>query len=308
MKFVILGAGAMGCLYGGKLSEAGYDVVLLDVWKEHVEAINDNGLKIEGIGGNRVIDGIRACTEPLLAGEADIVFVFVKSSHTAEAMESARCLMGQETKILTLQNGLGNVDVLSSLVGQDRIIAGTTAHGATLLGPGRIRHAGQGDTIIGTLNGSNRDSLEELFSCLERAGFATQLSSNVQGVLWDKLVVNVGINALTALTGLTNGALLEYKETEELLENAVAEALDVGKAKGVRFISSDPVEHVKEVCRKTSANLSSMLQDVGNSRKTEIDVINGAIVREGEGLGVITPVNRVLYNLIKVKEMRYGSN
>ena len=305
MKTVILGSGAMGSLYGGMLAEAGFDVTLVDVWKEHIDAVNASGLSIEGIGGDRVIRSIRGTMNPAEAGKADLVIVFVKATATAEAMKGAEALLGPETVVLTLQNGLGNVEKLNETAGAERVIAGITGHGCTLLGPGKIRHAGQGDTILGEPRGRISDRLKRVGGMFEKAGFSVKLSENVIGLIWGKLLVNVGINALTAVTGLKNGRLVEFPETDELLMLAVQEAIDIARAAGIRIESEDPVEHTRKVARLTAANRSSMLQDVTNRRQTEIDVINGAIVSEGKKLGVPTPVNLALTNLVRVRQKTY---
>jgi len=279
-------------------------VTLIDIWKEHVEAVNTRGLRIEGLSDDRVIKDIPAVTDFSTLGNVDLLMVFVKATVTGEAMEKAGELVGDDTVVLTLQNGLGNIEKISAAVGKDKVIAGTTGHGSALMGPGHIRHAGSGDTILGELDGSKTKRLEEIADIFRKAGFSVNLSSNVVGLIWDKLLVNIGINPLTALTGLRNGQLLDFAETEELLESLVNEAREVAKRKGIQ-LSCDPVEHTKDVCRRTRENMSSMLQDVTKKRKTEIDVINGAIVEEGEKLGVDTPVNKVITNLIKVREKTY---
>jgi 2-dehydropantoate 2-reductase len=304
MKIAVLGSGAMGCLYGGSLAEAGFDVTLIDVWKEHVETINSKGLHIEGLTGDRVVRDISAVTDFSSLGTVDLLILFVKATMTEEAMKKAKSLVGDKTVVMTLQNGLGNIEKIGAVVGKDKVIAGTTGHGSTMLGPGHIRHAGSGDTTLGELDGSKTKRLEEIADAFRKAGFSVNLSSNVVGLIWDKLLVNIGINPLTALTGLRNGQLLDFAETEELLEFLVNEAREVAKRKGIQ-LSCDPVEHIKDVCRRTRENMSSMLQDVMKKRKTEIDVINGAIVEEGEKLGVDTPVNKVITNLIKVREKTY---
>ncbi len=305
MKVAVLGSGAMGCLYGGALAEAGCDVVLIDVWKDHIDAINASGLKIDGSDGGRTIKNIRGVTRPADAGTADLVVVFVKATMTEQAMRDALSLVGDKTTVLTLQNGLGNVEKLCNVLPASRVIAGTTGHGSTLVGPGHVRHAGIGDTIIGELDGSRSARIEELAALLEKAKMTAKVSTNVMGLIWTKLIVNIGINALTAVTGLKNGRLVDFPETEELMECAIKEACAVAKAKGIRFEVDDPLEHTKAVAKKTAANRSSMLQDVTAKRATEVSVINGAVVDEGRKLGVPTPVNTVLTNLILVRQKTY---
>ncbi|WZL71656.1 2-dehydropantoate 2-reductase [Clostridiaceae bacterium 35-E11] len=306
MKIAVLGAGAMGCLYGGMLAEADNEVWLLDVWKEHVDAINETGLYIETSKGNKHIKNIRAAMKPSDIGVVDLVLVFVKSTITEIAIEQNKEIFGIDTIALTLQNGLGNIEKIGSVIGKKNIIAGTTAHGSTMLGPGKIRHAGVGKTHIGEIDGSVSARIQKIGKVFSDASIATDISENVMGLVWGKLMVNIGINALTAITGLKNGQLIDFKETEELLELAVAEAWHVAKIKGIQLPYDDPIAHTKEVCKATAENRSSMLQDVVNKRKTEIEMINGAIVREGEVLGLDTPINKVITNLIAVIQKKYS--
>lgn len=300
MKIAIVGAGAMGCLYGAKLSAIPTnEVYLIDVWKEHIDAIKENGLLMEENGDVITYDKVKGTSDANIAGPSDLAIVFVKSTLTSMAVKTNRAVFGPNTVALTLQNGLGNIDLICAEIGDGNVIAGTTAHGATMLGPGRMRHAGSGKTIIGELNGKPTDRIEKIASVLRYAGLETDISDNVLGLVWDKLLVNVGINALTGITKLQNGELLNHPEIEELLEAAVSEAYAVAAEKGITLSYDDPVGHTKAVCVATAANKSSMLQDILNHKQTEIDMINGAIVREGTQVGISTPVNSVLTNLIK---------
>lgn len=299
MKIAVLGAGAMGSLYGAKLSANGKNEVhLIDVWKEHIDAVNSNGLQMEEGDDVLLYENLKGHTSSEETGVCDLVLVFVKSTVTRTAVESNAAVFGPNTVALTLQNGLGNIEQISSVIGAERVIAGTTAHGATMLSPGKIRHAGKGKTIIGELGGHESDRIRKMAAVLEDAGMETVISGNVLGLVWDKLLVNVGINALTGITKLYNGQLLDYPEIEELLEKAVSEGVAVARAKGIRLGFDDPVAHTKDLCRATAANKSSMLQDILNDRQTEIEMMNGAIVREGKALGIETPVNLALTNLI----------
>lgn len=300
MKIAIIGAGAMGCLYGAKLSAVpSNEVVMIDVWKEHIDAVNEKGLSMEENGEILSYGNLKGITDAEQAGPCELAIVFVKSTLTSKAVRENRAVFGPDTVALTLQNGLGNIDLIRAEVGDSNVIAGTTAHGATMLGPGRMRHAGNGKTIIGELDGKKTDRLERIAQVFREAGLETELSDNVLGLVWDKLMVNVGINALCGITRLQNGELLNYPELEELLEAAVSEAHSVAKAKGIRLSYEDPVGHTKDVCRATASNKCSMLQDILNGKQTEIDMINGAIVREGETAGIDAAVNRTLTNLIK---------
>ena len=300
MKIAIIGAGAMGCLYGAKLSSVhDNEVFLIDVWKDHIDAINERGLMMEENGQFVQYDRVKGVMDANQAGPCDLAIVFVKSTLTSMAVKSNKAVFGPETVALTLQNGLGNIDLIRDEIGDTNVIAGTTAHGATMLEPGKMRHAGSGKTIIGELDGKRSERIKKIASILEKAGLLTDISDNVLGLVWDKLMVNVGINALTGITKLHNGELLDHSEIEALLEAAVTEAHAVAEAKGIRLGFQDPVGHTKEVCVATAANKSSMLQDILNHKQTEIDMINGAIVREGAQAGIETPVNFVLTSLIK---------
>jgi 2-dehydropantoate 2-reductase len=309
VKVGIIGAGAMGSLLGFYLSAAA-EVWLLDPWQAQVEAINTAGLR-------RELDGVvevrhpRATGDPAAIGPCDVVLVLVKAHQTAWAATQARRLLRpaaahgdgaqvalrSRTVVVTLQNGVGNREVLEAALGAAHVGQGVTALGATLLGPGHVRHAGQGLTVFSTAPDPERmGALAALFSA---CGLPAELSDDLEALVWGKLVVNVGINALTALLRVPNGALVEVPEARALLEQAVAEAVAVARARGTRLPDSDPLAHVLAVARATGANRSSMLQDVLRGSPTEIATINGAVVREGRRLGVPTPVNELLTALVQ---------
>ena len=305
MRIAIVGSGAMGSLFGGLLAESGDEVYLLDIWKEHVETINRKGLWIEGLSGDRFIK-IKAVTEPKeIDGISDLIIIFVKSYHTESAAKNISLLVGENTSILTLQNGLGNFEILSNIFGSEKVIAGTTSYGATMLGPGRVRHAGIGPTAIGELNGKITNRIEKIAQVLSQAEIKSKTSDNVLGLVWSKLLINVGINALGVLIRVKNGELVKGKYSLKLQKELVEEALEVAKRKEIKFIHQDMVKEVALICEKTSGNINSMLQDVLKKRKTEIDFINGAIVREGKKLNISTPLNQVITNLIKAVEEAY---
>ncbi|MBK5246732.1 MAG: 2-dehydropantoate 2-reductase [Peptostreptococcaceae bacterium] len=300
MKIAIVGAGAMGCLYGAKLSKvATNQVFFLDVWQEHIDAINENGLIMEENGTIVKYKCLIATNDPMSIGPVDLAIIFVKSTLTKEAMMKNNSIFGPETIAITLQNGLGNVDIISESIGSKNVLAGTTAHGATMIGPGKMRHAGVGKTIIGELTGEVTERINQIESVFNEADIETTVSDNVVSLVWDKLLINVGINALTGITRVENGRLLNYPEIEQLLELAVVEAMKVAESKGIKLSFADPVGHTKDVCKATAVNKSSMLQDVIKRNKTEIEMINGAIVKEGKSMGIDTPVNLVLTNIIK---------
>ncbi len=305
MKIVIIGAGAMGGLFAAHLVSAGEMVTVVDVWQEHIDAIKNHGLSLE-TGAGTVVTHPVASAHVAGTAPADLVIIFVKSSMTEAAARSALPIMGPSTRIMTLQNGLGNAETIAGVVGKDRVMAGTTAQGATLVGPGCIRHGGRGDTHIGRLAGDADEFCQEVARRFSRAGIPTVADDEVQSLIWGKLVINAGINALTALLKLRNGQLAELDETRQLVALAVEEAVQVATASGVKLPYEDPVSKVLATAVATTSNQSSMLQDVLHGRLTEIDAINGALVREGERRGIPTPVNRTLTLLIRALEKKVG--
>ncbi|MFZ0448707.1 MAG: 2-dehydropantoate 2-reductase [Desulfatiglandaceae bacterium] len=305
MKIAVVGSGAMGSLFGALLAEAENEVWLNDVWAEHVHAINRNGLEIEREGKTRRVR-IKAATDAREIGEAQLVIVFVKSTRTEAAAQVAGTLAGASGMVLTLQNGMGNADIIAGVVEPARVLAGTTSHGATLLGPGSIRHAGVGPTTIGVWNRAKEgfERAVRFADLFNRAGIACEAVEDVRGVVWNKLLINVGINAITALTSIKNGEILDLEVTRNLSRTAVEEAMDVAQAREIS-VRVDMVEHVLAVAEATAVNRSSMGQDVDNGRQTEIGAINGFIVREGCDLGLKTPVNQALTALIETLEKHY---
>jgi 2-dehydropantoate 2-reductase len=305
MKIAVVGAGAMGSLFGAMLAEAGNEVWLYDVWLEHVKAINQAGLRIEREGITRTIE-IRATDDPVQIGRAELVIIFVKSSRTNAAAETAQTIAGSDGSVMTLQNGMGNADVIAEFIEPERILAGTTSHGATLLGPGSIRHAGSGPTTIGPWaqgeDGMYRaGQYADVFS---RAGINTEFVANVRSVVWNKLLINIGINAITALTNIKNGQILDLEITRELSRAAVNEAINVARELKIT-VYDDALDVVFNVAEATALNRSSMGQDVDGLRQTEIAAINGFIVREAKKLGLSAPVNFTLTALIQTLEYHY---
>ncbi len=303
MRIAVIGAGAMGSLFGALLTEAGIEVWLLDIFAEHVKAIKEKGLSIESEGKTRSVKA-NATTDPKRIGRVDLIMIFVKSTQTAHAVETARGLLGPKGLVLTLQNGMGNAGLIAEAIDPARVVAGTTSHGATFLGPGHIRHAGAGPTVIGMWAGGDQGEARRIARIFTEAGIETEAVEDVHRVVWDKLLVNVGINAITALTGIKNGQILDLEVTRELSRAAVEEAMAVALAHGIK-VRDDAVEHVLQVAENTRGNRSSMGQDVDNKRQTEISAINGVVVREARKLGLETPVNQILTALIETLQAHY---
>lgn len=303
MKITVIGSGAMGCLFGGLLAEAGVHVQLLDVWPEHVRVLNAEGLSILRDGEERVIR-VQAFTDPAEIRQADLALIFVKHAQTREAAEIAVRVLENSGCILTLQNGMGNAEVLADVAGAGRVLCGTTAQGAMLLGPGRIQHSGAGPTTIGMWDQERQPVVDEVAQVFCAAGISTSGGDDIRPVLWNKLFANVGINAITALTNIRNGQLLDLEPTRTLVEAAVTEAMDVARALQVD-VAENGLANVFTIAEATGSNRSSMGQDVDAHRPTEIEAINGYIVRRGEELGIDVPVNRALTCLIQTLQGHY---
>ncbi len=304
MKTVIIGAGAMGSLFGGLLAVSKEEVWLVDIREDHIQALGSAGLTVEERGKIQTIP-VHATKDVASIGKADLVLFFVKAYHTEKAVSDALALQKDDTVFLTLQNGLGNEEAICKQVEPRKVILGVTNHGATFLGPGRIRHAGWGKTYIGELDGKVTPRVTQIAQLFTKAGIESEVSSNIQGVVWNKLFINVGINAVAALTGLKNGRLLDYPETLRLMQVLVSEAIAVARKKEIP-IEGNPLETVKAVAEATRENRCSMGQDIDNRRKTEIDVINGAVVREAERLGIAVPFNQAITDLVKVIEKTFA--
>ena len=303
MRFLIVGPGAMGCLFAARLKMAGFEVVLQDKHEERALEINKKGIRVEGVTGEyRVKVRTNTGKPPLVP---DVVLICVKSYDTLAAAQILRPWIEPKARILTLQNGVGNIEMLQEIFDEQRILGGVTAEGATVLGPGSIRHAGQGETMIGPVNGPD-NAVTKIVNAFNKAGFVTKAIEDVENLIWGKLIINVGINALAAITGLKNGLLPKFSGTRIIMEQAVNEAVSVARTKGITLPYSDPLGRVIEVCQATSGNVASMLQDVLNKKMTEIEFINGAIVREGKARGIATPVNSTLTHLVKTLQETYA--
>ncbi|MDD4980009.1 MAG: 2-dehydropantoate 2-reductase [Candidatus Omnitrophica bacterium] len=305
MKIVIVGPGAMGCLLAGFLSKSKEEIWFLDENKERAAKMHHNGISIEGISGYWQTP-IKATIDIKEIGKADLIIIAVKSYDTKEAVVQAKPLIGENTRVLTLQNGIGNIEVISEIAGNEKVIGGVTNLGATLLETGKVRHAGCGETVIGRIDGKIPAEMRSIREIFNKVGLETRISRDIKGLLWSKLIINSGINALTAITRLNNGRLVEFEGTRRILRGAVTEAIRIAKRKRIKLIYDDPLAKVEAVCEATASNVSSMLQDTLKKKRTEIDFINGVIVRQGQELGIPTPINSLLVDLVKTIEASYS--
>ncbi len=305
MKIAILGAGAMGSLYGGPLSQKN-DVYLIDVWKEHIDTINSKGLKIK-IKNEDKIYRPKAVMSADDVGIADLVMIFVKSVNTAEALSKSNSLFGEKTMALTLQNGYGNDEDILPYVKKENLLIGATASGATVLGPGYIFQAGIGPTNIGVRKDGCLDKAQNIVDLFNESGIETYKADNVLEAIWTKLMVNVGINAISALLGTRNGFLAESKAAYDVAYELVKEGVAVAKAEGYNLSAAEICEkYYIQGAKIVGHNRCSMLQDVDKKRKTEVERINGAVSSIGKKYGIATPYNDLMVKMINAKEDSYN--
>ncbi|MBI5873461.1 MAG: 2-dehydropantoate 2-reductase [Candidatus Omnitrophica bacterium] len=305
MKVVIVGPGAIGLLLYGLLSRSKEEVWLLDKSPERCSSLKKSGIKIEGLSSLKIQSPKITC-DPSEVSDANLWIICVKSYDTKNIVKRLADKVGPGAFIFSLQNGIGNVEMFSETLGRDKVLAGVTNLGATLVEEGVVRHAGEGETIAGRLDGSMGPELRDLRELFQKSKLQIKISKDVNAVLWSKLVINVGINALSALTRMANGRIIEFDGSHRIFREAIAEAVKVAKRKRIKLIYDDPIAKAESVCEATAANVSSMLSDVLKKKKTEIDFLNGVIVRQGESLGIRTPVNALLVDLIETIESRYA--
>ena len=304
MKIVIIGAGAMGCLYGAYLSR-NHEVIMLDSFDKQVEAINQNGITVlEEDGREENFKNVKACISGEYKEAADLVVVFVKSTFTEDALRDNKKLFGDKTLVMTLQNGAGNDRKIAKYVNKKNIIIGTSKHNSVNMGGGKIRHSGSGETTIGS-NLENNKNLDKIQAILEECGFKVEKTNDIQRVIWSKLFVNLSINTFTAITRAPIGSMIENKYAWDFAEKMICEAVDVAEADGTHFSYREVLNMVHHVCEDAGKGYSSMSQDVMNCRLTEIDAINGAIVEQAKLYNVKVHYNSLIVDLIHAIEGAY---
>ncbi len=309
MEIIILGGGAIGCLFGAYLSRGGHRVIIVEPRQDVVEAINAHGVGFMAQGVNDP-DAVRrfparAVLHASEVKQADLVLLAVKSFATREATAAAQHLLGRENPLVTLQTGLGNIEQLVTLVGEEVIIPGFTFMAGTALPRGVVRQGGNGKTYIGELDGSMSPRVEKIGAVLAGAGLPCVPVHRILGRLWCKVIIYGPINALSAVLKVRNGQLLESMESIVLLKRLVDEGSRVAAAQGIDLVFTDLYKLLFDACHRTADNLSSMLQDMLSGKPTEIDAQCGALVRFGEAAGVKTPTLETMVELVKLVA-RYG--
>lgn len=303
MKIAVIGAGAMGSLYGGYLSTK-HDVLLVDTDKSKVEALNQSGLSITEPDGSIETYSIKAASDTKNIEAQDLVIIFVKALFTESALKNNLSLFGPETYVLSLQNGAGHQDVLMKYVKEDHVIIGTTQHNAAFLSPGAIRHGGQGITCIGNLAGETK-SLEKFKEAFEECGFPVELSENIGKLIWHKLFTNVTLSALTGVLQVPMGYITKDPYTWSMTKSLLNEAVAVAKADGHEFDETLLLAEIEAVSKKSPEGQTSIFADLRDGRRTEVDTITGFIVRKAEQVGVSAPTHAFLVNMVHAMENKH---
>lgn len=299
MKITIVGAGAMGGVWASRLSATGNDVALLDVSQETIDAINTNGLVVDQKDGTTTTARVRATADPNEIGPSEVVLFFTKAQHTLSAAELARPLVDDATTVVSLQNGWGNSDILAGVYPPDQIAMGVTYHSATVRAPGHVFHSGINQTFLGPyLDDGDLDRAQAFGDAMNAAGIETMVTPAVKIEIWKKLILNCATLPTAGLSRLNAGELGQPGPLLDLLDAITWEAVSVARARGLDISYEERVEAIHGLLPRAGAGKPSMLQDVEAQRKTEIEVVNGAIVREGDNLGVDVMLNRAMVALI----------
>ena len=307
-KVAVLGAGAMGCLFGGLMAEKGLDVVLIDVWKDHVDAINKNGLKMDGYGGDRFIK-IKATTNPSTLKPVDAIIIMCKATALKTALTNAKNIIGDQTMLMSFQNGIGHEAIMQEIAGKDKVLGGTTTQASNIIGPGHIKNHGSLPSWIGEYEGGMSDRVSDLAETFTAHNLETIAVTDIKKRKWMKLFALTAIGPLSSVFNLHHTDLYITNKNQKVSRNLgkqiILETRAVAKADGVDVTEDECLEMFNKIVDSKQTNKSSMCFDILNKRKTEIEFINGAVAKIGKSHGIKTPMNDLMYNMIMVKEGMY---
>jgi 2-dehydropantoate 2-reductase len=305
MRIAVVGAGAMGSIFGARLARGGHDVVLVDVVQPLVDKINESGVTVRR-DDELTTTRVPATAEPSEVGPVDLVVFFVKCYQTAEAAELARPLVGAETTVASLQNGWGNGDVLAAAFAPTQVVVGVTYNSGLLVEPGVVVHPVDQPTFVGSFTDGDADRASRVAAALESGGLAARVASPVRPEIWKKLILNAATLPTAALAGMNAGALVAHEQVRELVVDTAREAVVVARALGYDISAEERVDAILALLERAGATRASMLQDFEAGRRTEIDVINGAVVKAAAECGVPAPLNRAFVALVKGWETMRG--
>ncbi|MDB3895438.1 2-dehydropantoate 2-reductase [Candidatus Pelagibacter sp.] len=309
LKVAVLGAGAMGCLFGGLLAEKGLNVILIDVWKEHVEAINKKGLKMDGHGGDRFIK-VQATTDPSTVGVVDAVIVMCKATVLEPALNSIKNIIGEKTVFMSFQNGFGHEAIMQKIVGVEKVLGGTTTQASNILGPGHIMNHAALPSWIGEYEGGMSERVKEVADTFTAYNLETIAADDVKKRKWMKLFALTAIGPLSAIFDLHHTDLYINNSASDvsrsLGKEIILETRQIALADGVEVSEDECLFMFNKIVDSNQTNKSSMAFDVQYKRKTEIDFISGVVSNLGKKHGIKTPLNDLMYKMIKVKEGMYS--
>lgn len=305
MKIAVVGAGAMGVLFGGRLAAAGEEVTMVDVVPAVLEAINNNGLVINDETGRHSAPA-RALKGEELEEEQDLVILFTKTLFSRSALEASGKYIGKDTSVLTLQNGLGNIETINEFVDMEQILVGVTNYASDLKVPGEIATQGGGYVRLMSADGEMRDKVSCVADVLVKAGFNAEITKDVFSAIWEKVGFNAALNSTTALCRVPVGGIGSVEQGREFVSKIANETAAVAAAYDIEVDADEIIKSVNYAFVAHSDHYTSMAQDVQRKRKTEVDYINGEIVRRGKAKGIETPYTEAVYMLLKVVEGTYG--
>src|SRR5215510_9863298 len=306
MKIAILGTGAMGSVYAGLLASAGHDVWAIDTWQEHIEAIRQKGLRVEGASGDRTVR-VHATTRAEDAGVCDLVILATKAMHVTQAAEKAKGLLGPNSVVLSIQNGLGGPDSAARVLGRERVVVGVVGgFGASIKAPGHAHHNGWELVRLGELDGPMTPRLEKVAEVWRSGGFRVKCFDDIDQLVWEKLICNVCYSGTCAVTERTIAEVVDDPSTWKIASGCAREAYDVARKRGIKLSFDDPEAYVRDFGAKIPNARPSMLLDHLARRRSEIDAINGAIPPAARDVGLAAPCNEVISGLVRAKERRLG--
>lgn len=307
MKIVIVGCGAMGSVYAAMFSEAGHEVWAVDIDADHVRAIHGVGLRVEGASGNRTVK-INATEDAAEPGIADLLIIATKAMQVADAAEAAKAAIGPDTLVMSIQNGMGGPEAATEVLGDGRVMVGVVGgFGASLQGPGHAHHNGMELVRLGELDQPVTPRVEAAAEIWRGAGFTVKTYDDLDTLRWEKLICNAVVSATCGLTHWTVGEVMADAHARRIAESIGIEADAVARAAGVNLGFDDVVDYLHHFAAAIPGAKPSLLQDLEAGRMCEIDFINGSVVRTGARVGVPTPVNATIVELIKATEVRLGT-
>jgi len=306
MKIAIVGTGAMGSVYAGLFASAGHEVWAIDAWREHVEAMQQKGLRLEGASGDRTVK-VHATTDAREAGQCDLVVLATKAMHVAQAASSSKVLLKSDTPVLSIQNGLGGPDTAAEILGRERVMVGVVGgFGASIRAPGHAHHNGMELVRLGEFGGPITERLKKVEAAWKGAGFKVKVFDDIDQLVWEKLICNCAYSGPCALCEGTIADVMADPDLSRVSAACASEGFAVAKKKGVRLGFEDPVAYVRDFGSKIPNARPSVLLDLLLKKKSEIDVINGSIPRVAKTLGMEAPVNQTVTELVRAKERKLG--